>query len=242
MKKEEEGIRIIKKPLKTGAICGVLTLIASFIFALSSFVVRGTSTSSSIFVTFLLVIINVATIFFLYGFFILGKKNGDSLLKITSALLIFGIILGYIVSFMVLSPLLTQTVEITTAKATSLGFNLNTITSEQYVQLSQALAQDQEFLKVFRSLAGLILLCGAIFAVLMMFFGIGIVKLKEKIRFSKSAGVLEVIGVVLIILGAVLLPAKVAYALIFFGLIGSVAAFVLQIIILFDEAKKVKEE
>lgn len=240
MKKEEEGIRIIKKPLKTGAICGVLVFILAFIFVASSFVLKSKSTGASLFANILFVAINLLFIFFVYGYFYLGKSTGNKLLKITSALVIFWIILSYSASFAV-NPLLTKALNMTVTKATSLGLDLNSIGTDQFQQLVQALSTDATFVNLFKLIAGIYLIALAISAVLFLFYEIGVLKLGTKVKFAKPSGLLAIVGLILLIAGLFTLPSKLGYLAILLGVMGTIISFILQIMILFNEAKKIKE-
>ena len=227
---ENKKENLLKKPIKIAAISGILIfalVIVNYIILsiLNKVDIQILSTIYSLIYNILLLASIVA---FNYGFFLLGKKYNSSFLRIISVIIIFFIIFIVIFSATFASSKIKDINSIVLEKATSLGINpAEGMTQEQQQALGQELLQDKEFLSFALLIVVLLAIYALIFSILSVLLGVGLIKLKDKAEYAKTAGILEIVG------GAT--------ALIVVGFLIIFIAKIFEIIILFNESKKLEK-
>lgn len=215
----------MKKPLKTAAICGILSLTLGILLIIILFLylflviapqeaksfkdIKGLEIILTIAFIFIIVAF-ILSIFFLCGFIVLARKFNNKLLSVTAWIkIVFAIIfiIGIFILYIILLLQLVSAKEILSEQI---------LTGQQSIQLASQYFQKIQVL-IFTFLA-LILIAFIIPATIGVLFGVGLLKLKEKVALSEVAGILEIVGV-------------------FVGLVG-LAVYVIEIIMFFKASKK----
>lgn len=213
-----------KKSLLISAISGIALVVFFIIGQLVPTLPKST------FLTIINLILNIliyaSMILFAYGFFVLGKKYDNRLLKVISLILM----ILYLISFAVIQIMnisLQDFDEQLTEKLASIGIDISSdmeITQEQAgLFMTEILPM---LLPLIISLAGYMI----ILLILSILFGVGLIKLRKNVKYAKTAGILEIIGSgsLLLLVGFIFLA----------GFLVLSVAYIFQIIILFKEAKK----
>lgn len=219
-----------KNIFRIAAICGIFIVIFSILGGIVSALFSNDISVMNMWGTIQPIIVLVLSSIFTYGFYALGRKYNSNFLKIISLVIIIAMILYYILSFIVLNPILEDLAAISlninnimTEKALSLGItDINVITAEQQQLLLSSIIGDKSiiepFIKLF-SFFGVTLLVSIVLSIL---FGVALKRLDKKVRHARVAGILEIVGGATLILFGV-------------GLIIMLIAFVYELIILFRE-------
>ena len=211
--------KILKYAWISGIAMAVLILLNSLV---SGFVKNGAYS----FVSGLL--FQVFVLIFTYGFYVLGKRYESKLLKVISILMISFVVISYLITLAYLNPIAEKVTLITNQLVTDANIqleDLNSLTQEQQESLGLALMQNQEFLSIVWMIVGLFASYFIVWIILSILFGVALIKLKDKVVYSKIAGILEIVG---------------AATLIVFGLgaLVLIVAFVYELIILYKESRK----
>ena len=214
---------MFKNPLRAAGIAGIILFIFVFFYSMIIGAVEQISPGTlplNIFQPIYSLITLFLTIVFYYGFIYLGKKYDSKLLVSMSWILI---ILGVLVSvFFMLNPVEDYFIE--------RGLALNDTLAEYGVtedfngeMPEEAKLALQEFLMEVVLIA---LLAFAIFSIVLgvftILFGVGLLKIKKKVKLAKASGILEII-------------AGATYIL-FIGYLIAIAAGVVEIIMFFKAA------
>ena len=209
----------IRKPLKFSAYSGVLFIATFFIFAIINQILTVSGLESllvisSVIFAFFIVFFSLS---FLYGFILIGKRFDNKLLIILTYFMIIAWILYLILalfgnSLFDFSILTNDPVFQDYISSTAIDKQLT------FEDLSP---QAQEFIINFAKIVIVIAIFCSIYLVL---FGISLLKLKDKVRYSKSAGILNIIaGITFIIIVGIFIKA---------------IAFILEIIMFFEASRK----
>lgn len=223
--KSKDKKYIFKKPLFAAGIASLVLvfagLIANSLFYISSSPVVGVFYSLSVF---------FASLIFIYGFYVLGNKYDNKLLKVLSVLGIIGVSVFYLSSFGFGDSITSKFTELNQTLAeynqtlASISANSN-LSSSQLDNLTAEVSS-----KIFEALVPFFLVFAILFVVFVIYsviYGVALIRLNEKVKYAKIAGILEIVGACTLIIGI--------------GFFILVAAFVFEIMILFDQAKKFKE-
>ena len=138
------------------------------------------------------------------------------------------VVISYLITLAYLNPIAEKVTLITNQLVTDANIqleDLNSLTQEQQESLGLALMQNQEFLSIVWMIVGLFASYFIVWIILSILFGVALIKLKDKVVYSKIAGILEIVG---------------AATLIVFGLgaLVLIVAFVYELIILYKESRK----
>lgn len=228
MKKERKSSGKINSSVNNSIFkIAAYSAIALVIFSFLGVIISKLFASSLMFVSYWSIIQNIVvtllTVIFTYGFYVLGKKYDQTSLKVISIILIVFTVISALVSLFILSPISVNLQNSVLEKVVALNLDPTNVTEEQSALLLQSLFSDQQFLGSLAIVLGLFLSYVIVFAILSIIFGISLIKLKEKVKYAKVAGILEIIG------GATLI--------IIVGVLPLIVSFVYQIIILFKENK-----
>jgi hypothetical protein len=212
------------KFLKIAFISGVLIAVLSYLSGLFSSLM-----SNSVFSFLYSLICLILSILFTYGFYILGKRYDNQLLKIMAILIIISLIIMQVVSLLILNPIIMNISTSSLEVAKNLGINESAIaqglSTTQAQELMQNLFANPEFkggVITLLVLFGFYLISAIVIAIL---FGVSLLRLKNKVKYSKVAGILEIVG------GATLI-------LFGLGLVLMLIAYVYELIIFYQESKK----
>jgi len=204
--------KVIKKPFKIAAWSYVLFLILSTIFG---FLIRGqgivpydyNSPPVLIFLSVLCILISfVLLLLIFYGFILLGKKFNNNLLSRVSVLGIF--IFTIYTIYILFGGLLLNVPVLPTA--------------DNYESWSQDQINGPQQLGTF-ILIGYIVM-SIVLGVVWILFGISLLRLRKKIKYAKSAGILNIIT------GATLF--------IFIGYLIAIPALIMEIMLLFEASRR----
>jgi len=175
------------------------------------------------------IMITLFSAVFIYGLYALGKKYGNKFLRVVCISLIFVIIFSYLINISVFSTELinaiTQAQKVVAENAMNLGLDISNINalSEDQAQLliSQVLPQ---VLPLFKNILIMLAIYILVMFTLSILLGIGLIKLKDKVKYAKTAGILEIVGAVL--------------AIVLIGFLVMFVAFIFEIVLLLKEARK----
>jgi len=199
------------KWLQIGGISGIIFLVFIVLSTVLGMMIKPSFLSpfSSIF-TFILFL---SYILFLYGFAILGKKYSNKLVKIASwSFIILAILFIVLQIFLMIFPEIIVDVFFSSLKETT------TLSSLDFAAIySQLLGGLFKILLIFILIAFLSL-------ILNILLGIGLLKLKDEVEKAKIAGILHILGGVLLI---ILIGAPILFV-----------AFIFDIVLLLKESKK----
>jgi len=202
MKQESVDTSSYSKWLKLAGISGILFAVFLII---SSLISSFSETVSFIFI----IMAMISSIFFFYGFVVLGKKYDKRLIKIVSWIFIILIVLFMLFQIInLISPGLfgdlfakPSVVEIGTA--------------------SEALDVLTGTLLIVLILFLFVLLITIILGIL---FGVGLIKLKDNVEYAKTTGILLIIGYSTLIIGI--------------GVLVLIVAYIFEILLLFKASRK----
>lgn len=226
MKKEvkKSGSGNYNTVLKTSAICGILVFVVSILGSIMNQFFVGSS-FLSVYSIAQSILINVLLIFFIYGFYVLGKIYNNKFLRVMSVLIIISVIIFYLTSLFLISPAANNLTNLMQQKASSLGLDMNTMGDTQAQAFAQALLDDTSFSTLMNSLISPLLLCVLMMIVLYILFGSALIKLRGKVEYAKVTGILSIVGASLMI--------------ILVGFVVMIVAYVFGIVLLFRESKKI---
>jgi len=226
MKKEVKKFKSDKDNtiLKASAICGILVFVVSVLSSIINQVFIGSS-FLGIYSIIQGIIINILMIGFIYGFFVLGKRYNSKLLRIISVLIMVLIIISYFASLFVISPVMASFSNLMQQKATSLGLDVNNLDDTQAKEFSQALLSDESFAPLVSSLIFPLLIYVLAMIILYVLFGSALIKLRDKVEYSRTTGILAIVGASLMI--------------ILIGFAVMIVAYVFGIVLLYKESRKI---
>lgn len=218
------------KPIKTAAICGIIiatiTILSFFIGFLNTtpiFIIKYT-------------ILAICSVLFFYGFFAVGRKYKVNSLKVVSIyFIIYSIISSILLIYasFYINEKLTAFFQDTQLEETLQQLNktyggVENIPEDVLKQELQPKIDQFKILipKIFKAFILFMIIHFLLYGLPTMLFGISLLKLKNKVKYSKNTGVLNIIGGIttIILIGYLLL----------------LIAFIFEIIMLFQESKKEK--
>jgi hypothetical protein len=173
----------------------------------------------------------IASFFIYYAFYELGKRYDNKFLTVISIVIIVASILASL--FFISGPMIFSE-QITNMQ--NLSANANQTLYDISINTSLSDEQKNELVKpvvgeIFSNLVPFFIVIGSILFcvfVLTILFGVGLIKLGDKVEYAKLAGILNIVGACTIILFGL-------------GLIVLFVSFIFEVIILFGQAKKFKE-
>jgi len=222
----------MKRPLKVAAYSGLFLILLMLVFNIISFALINSPsvlTPLSMIYSF---VIAILSIFFIYGFIVLGRKFNSRLLVVMAWI---GVILAVIFLMLTLVGNIFMNVPDASAQEDSdLKFkdffkNLETLGNQSDEDFLNLDPESQEFfMKLFIYMVLLYLIISIILGVYSILFGIGLLKIKDKVEYAKAAGILNIIA------GATYF--------IFIGFLIQIAAFIVEIIMFFEASKKFEKK
>lgn len=222
-KKETRSIKkaldskILKYAWISGIIIAVLVILNSITYGLEK---------NNIYFFIFGLFFQILIILFIAGFYVIGKRYENKLLKIVSILTIAFVIIFYIVFSIYMTPALVKMASISAKSAVDYNFtDLNNLNQEQQELFGSVLLQNPDFISAMRIVVVNSATYFISWIVLSILFGVALIKLRDRVVYSKIAGILQIIG---------------AATLIIFGLgaIVLLAAYIYEFIILYRESKK----
>ncbi|MBI2451852.1 hypothetical protein HYV50_02105 [Candidatus Pacearchaeota archaeon] len=208
----------MKKPFKTAAWCGIVSLVLSVIIFLAGFTWGD---KGRLVGNFFGLISGVLWIFFTYGFVVLGKRFKNTLLTVMAWIgVVIGIIILTIGFFVTMFSLLGNVSAQTEGNLEE--FDFSTFQGNVNINSSGSLTE-QEILGLMIILI-LWIVISLIIGAYRILFGVGLLKLKDRVQYANTAGILEIVG------GATLI--------VFVGFIPMIAALIVEIIMLFKASEK----
>ncbi len=233
--KKDRGVRdLIKKPLYVAFISGIILVFLSI-----SVNILMQFTSLTMFLPIYGFASLVFSVLFYYGFYVLGKRYNNAWMKNITVVLLVVTVLFFI--FMLFGNVIfSNQIEGLNGVLASYNDslikagieNVSNLTMEQQVALNDTITQlGNSFAKdMFVVLSPILIFLGGvliIYIISSIFFGIALLKLKKEVELAKIAGILTIVGA--------------ATAVILVGILILSVAFVLYLMILFEQAKKFKE-
>lgn len=215
----------MKRPLKTGAYCGIALLIIAVISNIITQITGYYKIENAFLYSFFVLvgwIDLLLMIFFIYAFVVLGKKFKSKLLVVMSWIFI-GIAILVLVSS-VFGSIITLIPKASAATDASQSIEnlLTEIKSSNPNLIGELTPEEEKLVATFFIIAWLII--SAILGILSILFGIGLLNLRKNVKYAKATGILNIIA------GATYI--------IFIGFIIELAAFIVGVILLFNAAKK----
>jgi len=241
VKKKNIGISGVDKILRITGVCGILS--ALFFILIKILVYMPNMIVSSGVLMISKIIINILLIIFLYGFFILGRKYDNKLLRSISLIFIIVVLVVLLMNLFLIEDMNAGL----NSKIGNMSINYEGVTEAQVEDI---------FVEIFPLITPLLLLGLSgifIYSILIMIFGFGLKRLEDLIKFSKAAGILKIVTGGLLLFSFILFI--VSFSLIFspsyinfagilslvglgaiaLGMITGLVAFVLEIMILLNE-------
>jgi hypothetical protein len=207
------------------AIAGLLIAFFSIFGSIPNYLLKNMPNALSAYSIVLVIVVDLISCFFLFGFYYLGKKYNNKFLKGVMFLFIIFILISLLVQLFYVRPEMNSF-------SSDLALKVNNTLSNLEVNSNADLSQVQSQV-VFESLKqtasqyvflfSLIALYFIFFIVLLILWGVGLLKLKEKVALAKTTGILKIIAGSTIILFGI-------------GALLNLVAFVFELIILFKEA------
>lgn len=229
MKKEDGSVlSFIRRPIKTAAWAAIWGIAGSIILSVLQMILLKITQNVWVNETFSYlsaIFCMVAFLLVLNGFYALGVKHNNTLLRIISLLLIIFAIISFmavVTSNFVYQDLGTQILE----KFASLGIDPNS----ESLTSQQAIALKQEVLPMVLPILFWLIFFLIISCVLTILFGAGLIKLGNNVQLAKVAGILAITGA-----SSLLLLVGFMFGI---GFLLILASYALGIIILFKESKK----
>jgi len=220
----------MSKPIKRGAIAGIVALIAGVLSFVLQFTLRveGQLLASAIVSSILSLVIYVCSALFFYGFIVVGKKADAKLLKVVSYIFFILSIVGLIISF--LFDVYSVYLAVTNPGMYEVKFSpvLNQ-TGNSFD--SGGLAATDLFGWIFAIILGILFVAILMFMsmiVLMILFGVGLLKLGDELPLAKTTGTVKIVGAVIL----------ATLFLFFIAIPVLIAAYIMEIILLFQASKK----
>ena len=214
--------------LKYAFISGILLFLLFFLSIILSLLFVGNSEALYMISILQSVLTIIFVFYFLYGFFLIGKRYSN-FLKITSILMIIFFLAFYLLSLS--SPyffgknLMSNLDE----KAKSIGFSSATEFFD-YINTNPTESQKysgfivQEIIPAILPFLIIIISYLLIVSTLFILFGVGLIKIGKDVKYARIAGILGIIGICTMIIAI--------------GFFVWFAAYVYMIIILFNESRK----
>lgn len=214
----------LKKPLKTGAYCGVALLVIGVISNIIT-QITGYYKIESSFLDGIFVLVGwidlLLMIFFTYAFVILGKKFKSKLLVVMSW--IFIVIMIMILISSILGSVVDLISKVSAADVSQNIEGLLTQVQPNNPDLLGNLTPEEEKLVATALIISWVVI-SIILGILFILFGIGLLKLGKNVKYAKACGILNIVA------GATYI--------IFIGFAVELAAFIVGVILLFNAAKK----
>jgi len=207
----------MKNPLKVAAYSGLLVIIIPFFLIILNTILRATGASQTIMTSIAIfnsLIITTLSILFTYGFIIIAKKHNAKLLLVMSWIgIIFGVIFLLFSLFANFSSFLSPVSAQSNLPTSSFNTSLTSLEAE-----------------AAKEIATMILIIFAVISLILgiytILFGIGLLKLKEDVKYAKPAGILNIVsGATYIIL---------------IGWLVQIAAFILELLLLFNASNELE--
>lgn len=203
----------MKKPLKVAAWSGIISLVVMLIAMPFMFLLGDSDGVVRYLFSFIITVVSmVLGILFLYGFVVLGKKFNVSLLQIMAWIGIVLAIIGLV--FNLFGSIAGLAANVSAQK----DFDFD---KEKFENMSDEEAE--EFAKTFIFIfiwVVISLFIGAYYVL----FGIGLLKLKDKVPHAHTTGILDIIA------GATMI--------IFIGFIVMMVSYIFKIVMLFEASRK----
>lgn len=160
------------------------------------------------------------------AFFALGKNYDSGILRVLSVAAVVFLIFSSI--FILISPVVFED-QILVMNQTAFNYN-QTISTGNYTDLELSEINSQfvgKILDILMPFLVVLIILGVLFFVYVILFGISLIKLGDRIEYAKVAGILNIVGVctLLLIVGVFVL----------------IVASILEVLMLFNQAKKFKE-
>ena len=222
-KKVAKNEDLFKKPFFYGGLAYIITIFFTLSLNVLHRFIPG-------FTYILMVVLIVAGFFSFYAFYVLGKRYDSKFLRVLSVILFIFLIVTEL--FLTLGPIvfkgsLVEIDQIATnynQTLTNLAAN-SSLTDAAKQEVLSNLVRDITPIAMPFILVLLFLFLG--YTVLTILFGVVLIKLGSQVPYSKAAGIVNIVGVCTLIF--------------FVGLFILIAAWILEIMILFDQAKKFEE-
>ena len=215
----------MKNWVKIAGISGIVIIALSVIIGLLSSLIGPLLILS--FLASLLT--SAAAVFFFYGFFVIGKRYKKNLLKVMSIYFIIIVIIG----FLAYIPLISYMSGFQSSFSEMQQVEENLLQLEEHYggmenDPEDVLAQEigGYFGEILIFLVALYIISVLFYGIPSILFGVGILKLGGKVRYSKATGILNIVG------GAT--------SIILIGFIVLGVASIFEIVLLFGEADKFK--
>jgi hypothetical protein len=208
----------MRRPLKFAGLSGIIILVLACISWIVSLII-GENPNLAYFIFSLILSLVMLTFmgFWYFGFIVLGGKFKEGkLLKVISW--IFFVLL--ITSFVLILIMVVYSIATGSVYLSPEVINL-TSSNYQNQDMSGALGV---LLAIILAAFVLVILIVVVFMVLRILFGVGLLKLGDKVPMAKVAGILEIIGTLTLI--------------IFVGIFVLFAAMIVEIIMFFKASKK----
>ena len=227
----------MSKPMKRGAIFGIILLVSVVINVTIALLLKNSDAFLFKFIIdlFLSIITYVSSIFYIIGFIVLAKRTNIKLLKVVNYISLIFIIIGIIVSiplgiYNIYIAATNPDLLINTKLGPSLNETANALNLNQTNKISPEIAST-----ILGSMIALIfgllflaflLIIGLI--TLMVLGGVGLIKLGKEFPLAKITGILEIvtIGLALTIIGII------------FAIPLAFAVSIMKIVLLFQASKK----
>ncbi len=216
--------------IKRGAIAGIIALIAGVLSLVLEFVLgaEGQLLAGAIVSLILSSVIYVCFVLFFYGFIEVGSKGNVKLLKVVSyiffVLSIIVLIIGFIFNVYLTYLAATDTL-MYEAKFSPILNQTNQTDSSLDIT---ATALFGGFFAIFLGILFIVIIIFISMIVLMILFGVGLLKLGDELPMAKVTGTVKIVGAGML---ATLLLSFIAIPVL-------VAAYVMEIILLFQASKK----
>ncbi len=218
--------------IKFAAWSGVAMFVISLFSSTFGLLILGLGAWSYVFIVPFSVLSSAAAMGFFYGFVILGEKYKNKLVKGLATYFIVLTAIGLILSIITIPYL--QGLVTYTEDFKELGEEMEALRDQYGGRENIPQEELEEITSQLTDLGLTVLKWFLIFWVLFfvlwgipyIFLGIGLLKLGKNVELSKAAGIMNIIG------GALMI--------IFIGSFLIAVAFILEIIILFKESKKIK--
>lgn len=223
MVKQKEAIKNKFNIFKLAAISGVI-LVALYILGMFlSSLLQANASVSAIWSVIQGIFVTLFSVVFTFGFYALGKRYDSQLLKIVACLSMLLIVISFLVSLFYVSPILSNLSNIVVQKSLELGIDSGS-DSTQAQLVWQELFKDPNFIASIKTVLILFAVYVLSFMILSILLGVSLIRLRDKVKYSKVVGILEIVGA--------------ATTVLFVGLIVLLVAFVYELVILFNESKK----
>ncbi|VVB78336.1 Uncharacterised protein [uncultured archaeon] len=221
----KKHLNMIKRPLKIAAYAGLALLIIAIVSNIISQVTTYYNVEST-FLNGFFVLIGwielVLSIFFTYGFIILGRKYKSKLLVVMSWITIVLIVLLLLSSFV---GTILKMIKPVSAADSSINTIISSADSSNPNLLSN-LTPEQEKLVVIAFIITWIAI-SIILGILSILWGIGLLNLGKNVKYAKTSGILNIVA------GATYIA--------FIGFLIQLIAFIFEIVLLFKISKKLEK-